>query len=291
MDAVEIIKKVRKIELKMRSLTNNVLTGSYHSAFKGRGMAFDEVRAYQPGDDVRTIDWNVTARTGETFIKKYEEERELTVLLLVDISGSLFAGSAETTKNELVTEIAALIALSAIQNNDKVGLMLFGERPVFYLPPRTGKHQLLRIIREIMQTEAGHRLTDISKAMSAAYHLQKRRSICFVLSDFLDTDFETSLRVLAGRHEVIGVQISDALEYQIPNVGILQAQDPETGDIMYLDTHQDGARQEYKRIREATKLRTKLTFERNGTDYMDLRTDQPYFHTILQFFQKHGKKR
>jgi uncharacterized protein (DUF58 family) len=292
LDPVEIIKKVRKIELKMRGLTNNTLTGGYHSAFKGRGMTFEEVRAYQPGDDVRAIDWNVTARTGEPFIKKYEEERELTVMLLVDVSGSAFTGSTDTSKHEIITEIAAVLALNAIKNHDRVGLLLFAEKPVFFLPPRTGSHQLLRIIREILQAEGGQRGTNIASALQYAFNLQKQRSICFVLSDFLDKGFENALKVLAGRHDVIGVQVTAPMEQRIPtNIGLIQVADPETGKSMWLDTAQTAELTDYQRLRNQSLGQIKGVLERNGADYLAIQIDEPYFPTLLQFFRKHGKQR
>jgi uncharacterized protein (DUF58 family) len=290
MDAVEIIKKVRKIELKMRGLTNNTLTGGYHSAFKGRGMTFEEVRAYQPGDDVRAIDWNVTARTGDPFIKKYEEERELTVMLVVDVSGSAFTGSTDTAKHEVIAEIAAVLALNALKNQDRVGLLLFADKPLFYLPPRTGSHQLLRIIREIIQVESGQRSTNIAAALQYVFNLQKQRCICFVLSDFLDAGFENALKVLAGRHDVIGVQFTDPMEQKIPSVGIMQVQDPETGQLFWLDTTNSEALADYTRFRNLSSQQVKSTLERNGADHLALNVEEPYFPTILQFFRKHSKR-
>jgi uncharacterized protein (DUF58 family) len=289
MEATELIKKVRKIELKMRGLTNQVLTGGYHSAFKGRGMTFNEVRAYQPGDDVRSIDWNVTARTGEPFIKKYEEERELSVLLLIDVSGSAFTGSRDATKLETITEIAALLALSAIRNHDKVGLLLFAEKPIFYLPPRTGTHHLLRIIREILQVEQKPRGTNIADALSYCFNLQKQRSICFVLSDFLDHGFEKSLRVLAGRHDVIGVHMSDPLEQKLPDIGVISVFDPETGKTQWLDTSQTDMRLQYQKAQNKQLDRVKNFFLKNKADYLEMQTDIPYFTTLLSFFQQHAK--
>jgi uncharacterized protein (DUF58 family) len=291
-DAVELIKKVRKIELKMRGMTNNMLTGSYHSAFKGRGMAFDEVRNYQPGDDVRAIDWNVTARTGEPFIKKYEEERELTVMLMVDVSGSAFAGTGDKSKHELATEIVAILAHSAIRNHDQVGLLLFAEKPVFYLPPGTGSHHLLRIIRELIEVQSQSRSTNIAAAMSYAFNLQKQRSICFVLSDFLDTRFETALKVLAGRHDVIGVHITDPIEQVLPDAGLVEVLDPESGSSFWLDTSDTNMRAEYQRKRRlVTGHEIKQLFQRNKADYLALSTSEPYFPSLLSFFKHHGKRK
>ncbi len=290
MDAVELINKVRKIELKMRGMTDDILTGSYHSAFKGRGMAFDEVRNYQPGDDVRFIDWNVTARTGEPFIKKYEEERELTVLLLVDISGSAFTGSTGASKYEIATEIAAILTISALRNQDKVGLVLFAEKPVFYLPPRTGSGHLLRIIREIVQAESGPRNTQISAALNFILHLQKQRCICFILSDFQDSGFEPSLRVLARKHDVIGIHLLDTAEYQLPDVGLLQIRNPETGALRWVDTTSESARATYAQAQQSALQHMEHLFKRNQADYLQIQTHQPYVAPLIGFFKQHGKK-
>jgi uncharacterized protein (DUF58 family) len=290
MDAVELIKKVRKIELKMRGMTDDLLTGSYHSAFKGRGMAFDEVRAYQPGDDVRTIEWNVTARTGEPFVKKYEEERELTVLLLVDISGSAFTASTSSGKYEIATEIAAILTISALRNQDKVGLLLFAEKPVFYLPPRTGSYHLLRIIREILQAESGSRSTNISAALSYILNLQKQRCICFILSDFLDSGFEASLRVLAGKHDVTGIHLVDHVEEIMPDIGMVQVTNPETGATDWIDTHEQSVRTKYEHLRQSETLKMEYLFKRNHADYLRLHTHEPYLASLIKFFRQHGKK-
>ncbi|MEZ4891841.1 MAG: DUF58 domain-containing protein [Saprospiraceae bacterium] len=236
MDTTELLNRVKKIEIKTRGLTKHLFTGGYHSAFKGRGMSFSEVRQYQFGDDVRSIDWNVTARTGEPHIKVFEEERELSVMIMVDVSGSSFFGSTGTTKQELLTEICALLAFSASSNNDKVGLLLFSDKEEFYLPPKSGRQHTLRIIRELLNVDKGEKGTNITQAIQYIRNILKKRSVCFILSDFMDKNYEAALRVLARRHDVVGIHCWDKLEREIPDVGLVHLRDAETGEMCWMDT-------------------------------------------------------
>lgn len=286
----ELIKKVRKIEIKTRRLTRNLFTGGYHSAFKGRGMSFSEVRQYQFGDDVRDIDWNVTARTGEPHIKIYEEERELTVMLIVDVSGSSFFGMNGQWKQELITEICALLAFSADANNDKVGLLLFDTQPQLYIAPKKGRQHTLRIIRELLNVPPSDRGTDLSGAIQFTRNVLKKRSVCFILSDFWTMDYEIALRTLARRHDCVGIHCWDMREREMPNVGLLQARDAESGKQVWLDTADRLFRQEYTQGFDQNTELAHTTFKRAGADFLSLQTAEPYATTLLHFFEKRAKK-
>jgi uncharacterized protein (DUF58 family) len=280
----ELLKKVRRIEIKARGLSSHLFTGGYHSAFKGRGMSFSEVRQYQFGDDVRAIDWNVTARANEPFIKVFEEERENTVMLLVDISGSAIFGSHAQFKEEFLTEICAVLAFSAIANNDKVGVMLFSDRVELFIPPKKGKTHILRIIREVLSAKPVGRGTDLKGAIQFIQNILKKRSVCFVLSDFLAEAYEQPLRILARRHDCIGIQCWDVLERELPEVGVLRVTDAETGKQSWVDTNSQRLRRQYTYRFDQHLNDTKQLFQRANADLLSLRTDQPYVSVLLQFF-------
>jgi uncharacterized protein (DUF58 family) len=286
----DLIKKVRKIEIKTRRLTRNLFTGGYHSAFKGRGMSFSEVRQYQFGDDVRDIDWNVTARTGEPHIKIYEEERELTVMLIVDISGSAFFGWQGQSKQELLTEICALLAFSADTNNDKVGLLLFSEQPELYLPPQKGRQHTLRILREMLNVQPADRGTNIAAAIQFVRNVLKKRSVCFVLSDFCDKGYELPLRTLARRHDCVGIHCWDQSERALPDVGLLRTRDAENGRTVWLDTTDPQWRRAYARRFDENSILASNAFSKAGADFLSLQTTEAYASVLFHFFEKRAKK-
>lgn len=288
MDTAELLKKVRKVEIKTRGLSQHLFTGGYHSAFKGRGMSFSEVRQYQFGDDVRSIDWNVTARTGEPHLKVFEEERELTVMLLVDVSGSSFFGLSGPGKQEILTEICAVLAFSAIENNDKVGLLLFSERIELFIPPKKGRQHILRIIRELLNIQEAERGTNLAEALQFTHNVLKQRSVCFVLSDFLAPSFETPLRILAKRHDCIGVHCWDDREKQLPPVGLLLTRDPETGAETWVDTDDPAWRADYQRRFEQHLEATQSLFRRAGADFLSVETTDSYIQALLRFFEMRG---
>ena len=289
METADLIKKVRKIEIKTRGLSTHLFTGGYHSAFKGRGMSFSEVRMYYPGDDVRAIDWNVTARSGDPYVKVFEEERENTVMLMVDVSGSAIFGSHAQFKEEFLTEICAVLAFSAIANNDKVGVVLFSDRIELFIPPKKGKTHILRIIREVLNAEPTGRGTDLNGALQFMQNVLKKRSICFVMSDFLAEKYQDALRVTARRHDCIGIHCWDPLEREIPDVGILRVADAETGEQTWVDTTSARLRYQYARRFDEHMAHTKQSFRQAGADLVSLRTDRPYVQTLLQFFSQRSK--
>ena len=248
MDTKELLKKVRKIEIKTRRLSDHIFGGEYHSTFKGRGMTFSEVRQYQYGDDVRNIDWNVTARYNEPFIKVFEEERELTMMLMVDVSGSELFGTVEQFKNEVVTEIAATLAFSATQNNDKIGLILFSDVVELYIPPKKGRSHVLRIIRELIEFHPKSRKTNFGEALKFLSNVMKKKAIVFVLSDFITDEYQHTLKIVSGKHDVTGIRVFDKGEESIPNLGMVQMQDEETGEFMLVNTSSRKMRQNYARF-------------------------------------------
>lgn len=290
MDTAELLKRVRKVEIKTRGLTRHLFTGGYHSAFKGRGMSFSEVRQYHFGDDVRSIDWNVTARTGEPHVKIFEEERELTVMLLVDISGSSFFGTTGVLKQELLAEICAVLAFSANSNNDKVGLLLFSDREELYLPPKSGRQHTLRIIRELLNVAPGDRGTDLASAIQFTRHVLKKRSVCFVLSDFWGNNYQSALKVLARRHDVVGIHCWDTREKELPDVGLLHFRDAESGETSWMDTTDPHLRRQYKERFEANHALATATFRRAGADFLSLHSGEPYTASLLHFFENRAKK-
>lgn len=286
METAELLKKVRKIEIKTRGLSRHLFTGGYHSAFKGRGMSFSEVRQYQFGDDVRAIDWNVTARTGEPHVKIFEEERELTVMLLVDISGSAFFGTQGVLKQELLTEVCAVLAFSAISNNDKVGLLLFSDKIDLFIPPNKGRQHILRLIRELVHVSPNKRSTDLAGALQYLRHMLKKRSVCFVLSDFLAPDFAAPLRVLAKRHDCVGIHCWDLRERDLPDVGLLRLHDAESDTLRWVDTTHPDFRRDYRRQFDARLERTRQAFRQAGADFLSMQTTEPYVQALLRFFEQ-----
>ena len=288
METSELLKKVRRIEIKTKGLSKHIFSGEYHSAFKGRGMSFSEVRNYQYGDDVRNIDWNVTARTGEPHIKVFEEERELTVMLVVDVSPSSFFGTDEQLKNEIITEISAVLAFSAINNNDKVGIIFFSDRVEKFIPPKKGKQHILRIIRELIDFEPIGQGTNLSVALEYLNNIIKKRCTTFVLSDFFTSNYETSLRIAARRHDIIGVHLFDSREMELPNVGLINVVDAETGKRVWLDTSVKRIRDRYTKWFLDNFNYLKSTFNKTGADVVSIQTNESYVNALLKFFKKRG---
>ena len=286
----ELIKKIRYIQIYTSKAVNDVLAGEYHSVFKGQGMEFDEVRAYQPGDDIRTIDWNVTARTGHPYVKRYVEEREITVFFLVDLSRSGSFGSREKLKNEVAAEFCALLAFSAIKNNDKVGLIVFTDTIQLFIPPAKGTSHVLRLIRELLFFEPGKTRkktgTDIALALDYLGRVLHKRGVVFLVSDFLDQNFEKPLRVLARRHDLIAVTVSDPRELTLPDVGLLEIQDAETGEIVVIDTGSKTVRSRYTHLAEEKNRALSDLFQSTGIDQIQLLTDRDYVLDLVKFFRK-----
>ena len=280
----EILKKVRELEIKSKKLTRHIFTGKYHSAFKGRGMSFREVREYYPGDDVRFIDWNVSARFGHPFSKLFEEERELTVILMVDISASSLFGTVYANKKELITEVCAVLAFSAINNNDKVGIILFSDRIERYIPPKKGREHVLYIVRELLTTEPKQRGTDISGAIRFFNNSVRQKSITFILSDFLDEKFDDALKVAAKKHDVIGIKVYDKMDMQLPEAGLLEVQDAETGKIRWIDTNDYLVRTNYQQRFFSATENCKSIFLKAGCDLLHIRTDEDYVKVLQKFF-------
>ena len=286
MDAQELLKKVRRIEIKTKGISKHLFSGEYHSAFKGKGMSFSEVRAYQFGDDVRNIDWNVTARTNDPFVKVFEEERELTVMLLIDISASSFFGSGSQSKRELITELAAVLSFSAIQNNDKVGVIFFSSEIERFIPPKKGKQHILMIIRELLNIQPVHKGTNIAVALEYFNNLVKKRSISFLISDFMADSFETPLRIAKKRHDVIGIHVYDKLEKALPKVGLIPVKDPETGKRISVDSSHADFNNKYSKIFQERKEETRKMFTKIGAAWIDVQTEESYVKTLLEFFKK-----
>ncbi len=285
MDAKEIIKKVRKIEIKTRKLSNHIFSGEYHSAFKGRGMTFSEVRPYQFGDDVRSIDWNKTAQFNEPYIKVFEEERELTLMLMVDISQSVFFGTRKQLKRETITEIAATLAFAAIQNNDKVGLLLFSDEIELYIPPKKGRSHVLRIIRELIEFKPISSKTDIVKAYKFLGGILKRHAILFTISDFTDINYKKSLNVVTRKHDVTGIRIYDEKEHKIPNVGLVYMQDMETGQIKAVNTSSKQVRLDYEKYYQNRESYFIDSFTKSGAGYLNLKSDEDYVKKLMGYFK------
>jgi len=285
MNTKELLKKVRKIEIKTRKLSNNIFGGEYHSAFKGRGMTFSEVRKYQYGDDVRTIDWNVTARYREPYVKVFEEERELTLMLLVDISGSSNFGTRTKLKNEILTEIAATLAFSALNNNDKVGLVLFSNKIELFIAPKKGKIHILRIIRELLNHESTSLKTNISKALEFLSQVQKKKAIIFVLSDFIDSNYSKSVQLLSKKHDLTGVRIFDLFEKELQKSGLLFVNDAETGRKLWINSSSKKVRESYSLSYRKNADYFKNTFSKNGAGAIALSTNDEYVKTLLNYFK------
>ncbi len=290
METTELLKKVRKIEIKTRGLSNQIFSGEYHSAFKGRGMAFSEVREYIPGDDIRSIDWNVTARFNHPYIKIFEEERELTVMLLVDISASGDFGTRRQFKRELITELCAVLSFSAIQNNDKIGVIFFSDRIEKFIPPKKGKSHILRIIRELIDYRPVAKGTDIGLALRYFTNMIKKRSIAFLISDFMGSSYSDELRIAGKKHDLVAIRIYDKTETELPNVGLIRLQDAETGKLLWVDTANSSARENYRRYWTRRSAELESTFARSGVDQVTIATDQNYIQPLIQLFKKREKR-
>ena len=285
METKEILKKVRKIEIKTRRLSDHIFSGEYHTSFKGRGMTFSEVRQYQYGDDVRAIDWNVTARYNEPFVKVFEEERELTMMLIVDISGSESFGTKNQQKRDMVTEIAATLAFSATQNNDKIGLLLFSDQIELFIPPKKGKSHVLRIIRELIEFESKSKKTDLSQALKYLSSVLKKKAIVFLISDFMTKDYEHTLKIASKRHDVTGIRVFDQREESIPNIGIVNMIDAETGETLLVDTTSNKVRMDYEKYYREKVNYFKDIFSKCGAGTISSRVDESYVTKLLGYFK------
>jgi uncharacterized protein (DUF58 family) len=288
MDTKELLKKVRKIEIKTRRLSDNLFGGEYQSTFKGRGMTFSEVRQYQYGDDVRSIDWNVTARYNEPFVKVFEEERELTLMLLVDVSGSEMFGTKSQLKKEVITEISATLAFSALQNNDKVGLLLFSNQVELYIPPKKGKSHILRIIRELLEFNPINKLTNINIPLEFLSGILKKKSIVFVLSDFMDDKYKKTLSIMAKKHDLTGIRVFDPKDESIPNLGVIQINDSETGEFKWINTQSSSVRKAYSDYYYKNVSFFESIFKKNGAGILTCRVDESYVRKLLNFFNSRG---
>lgn len=287
-NTTELLKKVRRIELKTRGLSNQIFSGEYHSAFKGRGMAFSEVREYMPGDEIRTIDWNVTARFNEPFVKVFEEERELTTMLLVDVSASDAFGTQEQLKKGLITELSAVLSFSAIQNNDKVGVIFFSDKIEKFIPPKKGKSHILRIIRELIELKPESKGTNIGLALKYLSNVIKKRCVTFVISDFIDTNFADELKLVNKRHDMIALQVYDKREYDLPSIGLAKFIDAETNQIKWVNTASSKTRIKYKaKALEREAIVTDI-FRKSGVDYTRIGTHESYVKPLMTLFKKRG---
>ena len=291
MSTSALLKKVRKIEIKTKGLSNHIFAGEYQTAFKGKGMAFSEVREYQPGDDVRFIDWNVTARYNAPFVKVFEEEREMTVILLIDVSASGNFGTQEQFKRELATEISAILAFSAIKNNDKVGVIFFTDKVEQFIPAKKGKSHILRIIREVLAFQPTGKGTNIARALEYFNSVIKKRSICFILSDFMSKEFDRPLKIASKKHDLVALRIHDTREDTLPNVGLVHMQDAETEKIIFIDTTSKKIRDNFakNRLQETEKLRKLLPT--SGVDLIDITTGTDYIKPLINFFKTRGSRR
>ena len=287
METSELLKKVRRIEIKTRGLSRNIFAGQYHSAFKGRGMAFSEVREYQYGDDIRDVDWNVTARYNHPYIKVFEEERELTVMLLIDVSGSSEFGTVEVMKKEVVTEIAATLAFSAIQNNDKIGVIFFSNKIEKFIPPQKGKKHILYIIRELIDFKPEERQTDIGEALKYMTNVIKKRCSAFLISDFINKgDFQNTLTIANRKHDVVAIQVFDRREEELPSVGLMKIKDAETGAERWIDSSSRSVRDAYQAWWSKRQEVMSRTFKRSQVDHVSVRTDDDYVKVLMALFQK-----
>ena len=285
MDTKELLKKVRKTEIKTKRLSDHIFGGEYQSTFKGRGMAFSEVRQYQFGDDVRAIDWNVTARYNDTFIKVFEEERELTMMLIIDISGSNFFGSNSMFKNEYVTELAATLAFSATKNNDKVGLILFSDIVELYIPPKKGKSHVLRIIRELLEFKSKNKKTDINIPLKFVSNILKNRSIAFIISDFISKDYSNSLKIFSSKHDLTGIRVFDNTEESIPNLGLIDINDNETGQRITVNTGSKAVRKKYSEYYFNKRNEFIDYFKKSGSGIIECNTNDDYQKKLLKYFK------
>lgn len=286
METSELLKKVRKIEIKTRGLSSQIFSGEYHSAFKGRGMAFSEVREYSPGDDVRTIDWNVTARFSTPFVKVFEEERELSVVLVVDVSASGFFGTNKQFKQELITELCAVVAFSASQNNDKIGVIFFSDRIEKFIPPKKGKSHILRIIRELIEFKPEHKQTNIETALKYLTNVIKKRSVVFLISDFLtDTNYRDALKIANKKHDVVALRVVDKTEMHLPEVGLVKLKDNETGKLIWVDTDNKNFRKQFEVNRLKFEDELKDIFNRAGIDATRINTHESYIQPLMNLFK------
>ncbi|MFN8153336.1 MAG: DUF58 domain-containing protein [Bacteroidia bacterium] len=290
MESSELLKKVRKIEIKTRGLSSQVFSGEYHSAFKGRGMAFSEVREYIPGDDIRSIDWNVTARFNHPYVKVFEEERELTVMLLVDVSASGNFGTNHQFKRDLITELSAVLAFSAIENNDKAGMILFSDKIELFIPPKKGKTHILRIIRELINLEPAGKGTDINLALRYFNNMIKKRCIAFLISDFMNAGFEDAIKVASKKHDLAALRIYDPREEEMPDIGLVRFTDAETGETSLLDSGNINVRRDYNIWFRQTNAHTTELLNRCGIDHATLRTDRPYVQPLINLFKKRERR-
>lgn len=289
MEATELLKRVRKIEIKTRGLSKHIFAGEYHSAFKGKGMAFSEVREYQYGDDIRNIDWNVTARFNHPYIKIYEEERELTVMLIIDVSGSREFGTQTILKKNMITEISAVLSFSAIQNNDKVGVIMFSDRVEKFIPPKKGKQHILRIIRELINFEPENRGTNITESLRFFTNAIKKRSTAFLISDFMDDNFENALKIASKKHDIVGLRIYDLRDTELPSIGLIKLLDAESGEDIWVDTSSNYIRDTY---RHSWRKRTEDLNEmlsKTGVDYTQISTDEDYVKPLMNLFKRRAR--
>ena len=286
----EILRKIRRIEITTSKLVTDMLSGQYESVFKGRGIEFDEVREYQPGDEIRSIDWNVTARMGHPFVKKFVEERQLTVMILLDVSGSSYFGTAKRLKSELAAEISAVLAFAAIQNKDRIGLVIFTDRIEKFIPPRKGLPHVLRVIREALYFKPKGKGTDITGALKYLDSVTARRAVVFIISDFFAKDYKKALSIANKRHDVIGITITDPRETELPNVGLLELSDSETGAPFLIDTGDRVLREKYAARSAAMVEERSKIFSSVNADHIDIRTDKPYIEEFIKFFKKRKKR-
>jgi len=286
----EVLKKVKRIEIQTRGLVNDVFSGEYHSVFKGRGMEFSEVREYQIGDDIRTIDWNVTARMGHPFVKVFEEERELTVMLVVDVSSSGEFGTVAQMKGEIAAELCALLAFSAIKNNDKVGLIVFSDEVEKFVSPKKGKSHVLRVVREILYHKPQGRQTDISAALQFLSRVTSRRAVVFLVSDFISSNYEKALQIANKKHDIVAITITDPREVALPNVGFIELEDAETSETFLVDTSDFTVRNEFASRSSQTKLAREKVFRSMNVDYIDISTDSSYVEPLIRFFRMRAKR-
>lgn len=280
----EILKKVRELEIKSKKLTSDLFTGEYHSAFKGKGMSFKEVREYSAGDDIRFIDWNVSARFGHPYSKVFEEERELTVMLLIDISASTLFGTTHATKKDIVTEIAAVIAFSAVNNGDKIGVIFYSDKIEKYIPPKKGKQHALFIVRQLLSIPVKKRSTQLTAALKYFSNTTRQKSIAFILSDFIDANYEDALRIAGNKHDIVGIKIYDKMDMKLPDAGLLRIEDAETGNHKWIDSSSELVRHEYEKEFFRITAYSTDTFKKAGSDLLHVRTDEDYVKVLQQFF-------
>ncbi len=290
METTELLKKVRKIEIKTRGISNQIFSGEYHSAFKGRGMAFSEVREYQPGDDIRAIDWNVTARFNHPYIKVFEEERELTVMLLVDVSGSENFGTQKQLKKDMITEICAVLAFSAIKNNDKIGILFFSDKIEKYIPPKKGKSHILRIIRDLIEFRPESKKTNIEQALRFFTNVVKKRSIAFLISDFITEGYKDALKITNKKHDLVALRIYDKREQEVPNIGFVKLKDGESGKLRWIDTTSAIVRNQYIVNSKKRDAYLKDLFNKCGVDTTSIGTHESYIQPLMNLFKRRNSK-